>query len=108
MDLVDEQHVVGFEVGQQRRQVLGLFQHRPAGLAQVDAQLLRDDVTERRFAQPRRAEQQHVVQRLAAFFGRADEDFQLLTHLLLAHVFVQQLGPQRAFDRLLLRRSRSG
>ena len=48
-------------------------------------------MTQGRLAQAGRAEQQHVVQRLVAFFGRADEDFQLLTHLLLAHVLVEQL-----------------
>jgi hypothetical protein len=103
VDLVDEQDVVLLQVGQQRRQVLGFFQHRPAGLAQVDAELVRDDVAQRGLAQPRRAEQQHVVQRLVALAGGADEDLQLLAHLDLAHVLVEQLGPQRALDGLLLR-----
>ena len=84
VDLVDEEHVVLLEVGQQRRQVLGLFQHRPGGLAQVHAQLVRDDVRQRGLAQARRAEQQHVVQRLAALARRADEDLQLLARLGLA------------------------
>jgi hypothetical protein len=44
MDLVDEQHVVRLEVGQQRGQVAGALEHRPGGLAQVDAQLVGDDV----------------------------------------------------------------
>jgi DNA polymerase III delta prime subunit len=108
VDLVDEQHIVRFEVGQQRRQVLGFFQHRTAGLAQVHAQLLRDDVTQRGLAQAGRAEQQHMVQRLGAFPGGANEDFQLLAHLLLAHVLVQQLGPQGALDRLFLGRIGGG
>jgi hypothetical protein len=66
VDLVDEEHVVLLEVGQQRGQVLGLLEHRPAGLAQVHAQLGGDDVAQRGLAQARRAEQQHVVQRLGA------------------------------------------
>jgi hypothetical protein len=70
VDFVDEQHIVLFQVGQQRRQVLGLFQHRAAGLAQVDAQFGGNDVTERGFAQTGRAEQQHMVQRLAGAFWR--------------------------------------
>jgi hypothetical protein len=37
MDLVDEQHVVRLQVGQQRREVAGLFDHRAGGLAQADA-----------------------------------------------------------------------
>ena len=66
MDLVDEQHVVRLQVGQQRGQVAGALDHRAGGLAQVDAQLVGDDVRERGLAQARRAEDQHVVERLAA------------------------------------------
>ena len=66
VDLVDEQHVVRLEVGQQRREVAGALEHRPRRLAQVDAELVRDDVRQRRLAEARRAEQQHVVERLAA------------------------------------------
>jgi hypothetical protein len=66
VDLVDEEHIVALQVGQDGRQVLGLLEHRAAGLAQVHAQFIGDDVAERRLAQARRAEQQHVVQRLGA------------------------------------------
>jgi hypothetical protein len=65
VDLVDEQDVVRFEVGQQRRQVARTLQHRAGGLAQVDAHLARDDVGQRGLAQARRAEQQRVVERFA-------------------------------------------
>ena len=86
MDLVDEEHVVLLEVGQDRRQVLGLLQHRARGRAQVDAELVGDDVAERRLAEAGRAEQQHVVHRLAAHPRRADEDLELLARLGLADV----------------------
>ena len=108
VDLVDEQHIVFFEVGQQRRQVFGLFQHRAAGLAQIDAQLVGNDVAQRGLAQARRAEQQHMVQRLVALARRADKNLQLLAHLGLAHVVVQQLGPQRPLHRLFAARQRRG
>ncbi len=100
MDLVDEEDVVALEVGQQRGQVLGLFQHRARGLAQVHTEFVGDDVRQRGLAQARRAEQQHVVQRLAALLRRADEDLQLLARLGLAHVLAQALGPQRALHGL--------
>jgi hypothetical protein len=74
VDLVDEEHIVAFQIRQDRRQVLGFFQHRAAGLAQVDAQLIGHDVRQRGLAQPGRAEQQHVIQRFGAVFGRADEN----------------------------------
>ena len=66
VDLVDEQHVLRLEVGEQRGEVARALEHRARGLAQVDAELLGDDVRERGLAQARRAEQQHVVERLAA------------------------------------------
>ena len=66
MDLVDEQHVLRLEVGEHRGEVARALEHRAGGLAQVDAELARDDVRERGLAQARRAEQQHVVERLAA------------------------------------------
>ena len=108
VDLVDEEHVVALQVGQDRRQVLGLFQHRARGAAQVDAQLVGDDVAQRRLAQPRRAEQQHMVQRLGALLGRADEDLQLLARLGLAHVVGQALRAQRALDGLFVGRRGRG
>jgi hypothetical protein len=102
VDLVDEQHVVGLEVGEQRGQVAGALQHRAGGLAQVDAHLGGDDVGQGGLAQARRAEQQHVVEGLAALPGRLDEDLQLVADLLLAHVIGQALGAQRPLQRLFL------
>ena len=107
MDLVDEEHVVALQVGQQRRQVFGLFEHRAGSLAQVDAQLGRDDVTQRGLAQAGRAEKQDVVKRLIAHARRADKNFKLLAHFRLADVFVEQLGAQGALDRLFVWRSGS-
>ena len=106
MDFVDEQHVVRFEIGQQRGEVAGALQHRPGGLAQVDAHLARDDVRQRGLAQARRAEQQHMVERLAALFRRLNEYLQLPAYLLLPDVFVQQLRAQCALQHLLLGGSR--
>lgn len=108
MNLVDEQYIVGLEIGQQCRQILGLFQHRAAGLAQVHAQLGRDDVGQRGLAQTGRAEQQHMIERLAAFLGSADKDFKLLAGLGLAHILIKQFRAQRAFQRLLALRRMSG
>jgi hypothetical protein len=103
MDFVDEQHVVRFEVGQHRRQVAGALQHRPRGLAQIDAHLVGDDVRQRGLAQARRPEQQHMVHRFGAPLGGLDEDFELAADLLLADVIGQPLGPQRALQRVFLR-----
>ena len=91
-----------------RGEVLRLLEHRARGLAQVDAQFGRDDVAQRGLAQARRAEQQHVVERLGALAGGADEDVELLARLDLADVVVEPLGPQRALHRLFVGRRRVG
>ena len=98
MDFVNKQHIVLFQVGQECRQVFGLFQHRAAGLAQIDAQLVGNDVAQRRLTQTRRAKQQHVVERFVALFGCSNKNLQLLAHLGLAHIVVQQFGAQGALN----------
>ena len=74
MDLVDEQHVARLEIGEQRREVAGLGDHRPRGRAETDAELARDDLRQRRLAEAGRADEQHVVERLAAALRGRDED----------------------------------
>ena len=52
--------------------------------------------------EPRRPEQQHVIERLAALLGRADEDLELLACLGLADVVAQLPRPQRTLERFFL------
>jgi hypothetical protein len=59
-------------------------------------------VRERRLAQARRAEQQHVVERLAPAARRLDEDGELLARFLLADIVGEPHRPQRAFELLFL------
>ena len=106
VDLVDEKNVVLFQVGEDGGEVFGFFQHRPRGLPQVHAEFVGDDVGEGGFAQAGWAKQQHMVHGLGAFFGRANEDLQLLAHLGLADILGEALGPQRAFNRFFIRRCR--
>ena len=70
VDLVDEQHVALLEIGEQRREVAGLGDHRPGGGAEVHAELARDDLRERGLAEAGRADEQHVVERLARACAR--------------------------------------
>ena len=72
VDLVDEQHVARLQVGEDRREVARLLDHGAGGGAHRHAQLVADDVGERRLAEPGRAEQQHVIERLAALPRRGD------------------------------------
>lgn len=98
MDLVDEQHIVRLQVGQQRRQVAGFLDHRARGHAQVHAQLVGDHMAQRCLAEAGRPEDQHVVQRLAAPLRRLDVDVQLFAHRLLAEILVQPLRPDAGLD----------
>ena len=66
VDLVDEEHVALFEVGEQRGEVAGLGDHRAGGGAEIDAELAGDDLGQRRLAEAGRADEQHMVERLAA------------------------------------------
>ena len=68
MDLVDEQDVMGSRL-EQGRQVAGPFQHRPRGLLCRFA-IAGDVWASVGLARARRAEQQHVVQRLARACAR--------------------------------------
>ena len=69
MDLVDEEHLVLLEVGEHRRQVARLLDHRPGGRAHRHAQLVADHVGQRRLAESGRSVEEDVIERFAR--GRA-------------------------------------
>lgn len=102
VNLVDEEHIMRFEIGEQGGEIPRTFEHRPRSLAHADPHLGGDDVGKRGLAQPWRAKQQHVVERLFPRPRRSDEDPQLLPHLALADVFSQPFGPQRTLDGVFL------
>ena len=101
MDLVDEQHVAGLQIGQQRREIAGARDHRAGGGAEADAELAGDDLGQRRLAEARRPEEQHMVEGLAAGAGGGDEDLEIGAQLLLADEFLDRLGPERGVDAVL-------
>ena len=94
VDLVDEQHVAFFEIGEQRGEIAGLGDDRAGGRAEIDAELARHDLRQRRLAEPRRADEQHMVERLAAPLGGLDEDLEIGAHRRLADEIVERLRPQ--------------
>ncbi|MNE53191.1 hypothetical protein D3C80_1479020 [compost metagenome] len=96
MDLVDEQDVARLQIGQDRRQIPRLGQDRPRGGAKAHAQFPRHDLRQRRLAQPRRSEQQDVIQRLRAPARRVDEDLQIALGRRLTDELAQRLRPQGA------------
>lgn len=96
VDLVDEEYIARFEIGQDRREIARLGQHRAGGHAEIDAELARHDLRERRLAEAGRAVKERVVHRLAPRPGRLQEDAQICPRLGLAHEIVEHLRAQRA------------
>ena len=72
----------------------GFSMHRPGRGADRHAQLVGDDVGERRLAEAGRAVEQHVVERLAALARRRDRHVQVLADAVLADVVVERPRPQ--------------
>ena len=99
MDLVDEQDIALFEVGQDCGKVARPLDRWTARGVQVDAQLAGDDVGERRLAEAGRAVKKHVVRGLAALPGGFEEDLEVRLDALLADILGQEARPQRRLRR---------
>ena len=96
VNLVDEQHVARFKIGQDRRQIARLGQYRPRRHPKPDAKLARHDLRQRGLAQAGRAVKQGVIHRLAPHPGAVDEDAQVRPRLGLADEVFQHLRAQGA------------
>ena len=90
--LVNEEHLALAEVGQHSHDVQRLFERRAGRVHHLRSHLAGYDVGERSLAEPGRAVEQDVLQRLAARLGRGDRYAQALHHLQLPHVFAQCAG----------------
>ena len=101
VDLVDEEHVARLERGQDRGDVALPLERRPGDLPDRDAELAPDDLRERRLAEPRRAGEQNVVERLAAPVRGVERDRELLLDSLLPDEVGERAGPERALELLL-------
>ena len=101
MDLVDKQHVALFEVGQQRRQIPRLGDHRTRGRPKPDPQFPCHDLRQRGFAKARRPNKQHVVERRAPALGRFDEDLEIGPRGGLSDELGKAGRPKRDIERLV-------
>ena len=84
MDFIDEEHVIGLEVGEDCGEVGAFGEDRAAGGAEANAELVGDDMGDGGFAQARRAVEEDVVKRLAPGFGSGDENAEVFAQFLLA------------------------
>ena len=99
MNLVDEQNVPRLEIGELSREIARLADDRARGRMEIDAELARDDLRQRRLAEAGRTDEQHVIERLAARFGGLDEDAEILARRFLPGEIGEEL---RAHRRLVL------
>ena len=67
VDFVDEEHIMGFQAGEDARQVARLVEHGAAGNLEAHAQFVGDDTGEGGLSQSRRAMEQRMVERFALF-----------------------------------------
>ena len=74
MDLVHKQDAALAHIGEQAGQIAGALDDRARGVGDLDAELVTEDRRQRGLAQPWRAVEQDVVQRLAAALGGLEED----------------------------------
>ena len=74
----------------------------PGDAADAHAELLADDVREARLAEPRRPDEQDVVERLLAGLRRLERDVELLLDPLLADELVERARAERALDLVVL------
>ena len=102
VDLVDEEDVALLEIGEQRGEVAGPGDHRARGRAEIDAELARDDLRQRRLAEAGRADEEDMVERLLAGAGGLDEHLEVGAGLRLADEIGQHLRPERGVRRVVV------
>ena len=107
VDLVDEQDVALLEPGEDRRHVALPLERGAGDRADADAELLAHDEREGRLAEPRRADEQDVVERLAARLRGVERDRELLLDPLLPDEVVELARAERAVELVLLGRAPS-
>ena len=108
MDLVDEEDVLHVEAGEDRGHVALPLEGRPCHRANADVELLANDRRECRLPETRGADEQDVVERLAASLGRLQRDLELLLRSLLPDEVVESTRPERLLDLLVALAQRRG
>ena len=101
MDLVEKQHLPLAQIGEDGGQIALNLQSRARGLLKANVELVGDDGGQRGLAQPRRPEEQHMIQRFAARLRRFKGDRQLLFRLGLADELAQPARAQLELKTLL-------
>ncbi len=102
VDLVDKEHIVWFEVGEQCSQITRFLQYGARGSLDIDPHLVGNDVGEGGLAQTRRAEDQQVIESLPPQPSRLDKDLHLLANGILTGIVRQFFGADGTVDNVVL------
>ena len=98
MNFVDKQNVPFAQVGQDRRQVACFLDRRARSHLEVGAHLVGKNVGEGRLAQPWRAVQQNMVERIPALAGSFHQNLDLVAQPLLPDHLAQRTRAQGWID----------
>ena len=101
MDLVDEQHVVVAELGEDRGEVAGTLERRARRDVQLHVHLGGDDRRQRGLAEARGPGEEQVVDGLLAAARGLEHDAEVLLQLALADELGEASRPQTGFDGIL-------
>ena len=88
VDFINKQNVILAKIRQYSCQISLTLNRRTARYADIHVQLIGNNIRQRRFAEARRAEEQHMVKRLMTGSSSLDEDRQIILDLLLADIFI--------------------
>jgi hypothetical protein len=102
VDLVDEEEIVGLELGEQPGEGALVLDGGAARGVERDAHLLREDVRERRLSEAGRAAEKDVIERLFAAPRGLDEDLEVLLVLALADVLIERAGAEEAIEAVVV------
>ena len=102
MNLVDEQDVAEFQIREDRGQVAFELDQRAGGCPKVSPHFVRDDRGQGCLAEPRRAIEQDVIERLAPSSRSLNGNIEIVFDALLPDVLRQDPRPQRQLKRHLL------
>ena len=103
VDLVDEEDVAGLEAREDGGDVALPLERRAGHGTDPDAELLTEDEREARLPEPGRADEEHVVERLAPGPRRLERDAELLLDPLLADELVEPARTEAAVELFLFR-----
>ena len=94
MNLIDKQHVVIVQIGQECSEVPRPREYWARRDSKSDAELCRHDSSKRRLAKSRRSSKQEMVDRLAALASCFKNNVEMLNHLWLTDELRKIFGPK--------------